>query len=69
MDPVCAPVIASSCHQLWILTESSSILFSEGEIQYNNDILAMLSPEHEKVSLGKVRKHHMLVDGYLYFEK
>lgn len=25
------------------------------EVQYTNDILAMISPEGEKVSLGKVR--------------
>lgn len=26
------------------------------EIQYTNDILAMISPENEKVSLGKVQE-------------
>lgn len=29
----------------------------KAEIQYNNDILAMISPEGEKVSLGKVTCH------------
>ena len=28
------------------------------EIQYTNDILAMISPENEKVSLGKVNLTH-----------
>ena len=30
-------------------------IFAE-ETQYNNDILAMISPEGEKVSLGKVSR-------------
>ena len=29
-------------------------ILGEAEIQYTNDILAMVSPEGEKVSLGKV---------------
>ena len=44
-------------HPLEITADSFCLLPAGGEepeVQYTNDILAMLSPEHEKVSLGKV---------------
>ena len=37
-----------------ILQKTKICLIFAAEIQYTNDILAMLSPESEKVSLGKV---------------
>ena len=54
-DLFCRPVKSRAC--LGKGQEfNCSVLFSgePKEIQYSNDILAMISPENEKVSLGKV---------------
>lgn len=40
------------------------IFWSTEEVQYTNDILAMISPENEKVSLGRVRRRTLYIASY-----